>query len=107
MHKLNKLSKKAVKTAQPAQKPYTLADGGGMVLMVQPNGSRWWRLRYRYNKIPKMISLGVYPDTDLDTAREERGNAIQATVYAWEAQTMKSSAATSRCRRETGTSLTW
>jgi integrase len=75
MHKLNKLSKTNVKAAKPRQKAYTLADGGGLVLQVQPNGSLWWRLRYRHNSIAKMISLGTFPDTDLDTARDRRDDA--------------------------------
>jgi len=94
MHKLNKLSKNAVKTAQPAQKPYTLADGGGLVLQVQPSGSRWWRLRYRYNGIPKMLSLGVYPDTDLDTAREhceEARKLLAKGMYATKTSRLNSS----------------
>jgi hypothetical protein len=38
------------------------ADGHGMYLEVQPNGARYWRLKYRYAGKEKRLSLGVYPD---------------------------------------------
>ncbi len=43
-----KLSELTVKKAKPAAKPYKLADGGGMYLEVMPNGSKYWRLKYRF-----------------------------------------------------------
>ncbi len=38
-----------VRTAKPADKQYKLTDGGGMHLLVHPNGS-YWRLQYRYEE---------------------------------------------------------
>jgi hypothetical protein len=35
------------KNAKPLDKPYKLSDGGGLYLEVMPNGSRYWRLKYR------------------------------------------------------------
>jgi integrase len=49
-----------------------LADGRGMYLEVQPNGGRYWRLKYRYGGKEKRLSLGVYPDVPLSAARLER-----------------------------------
>jgi hypothetical protein len=37
-----------VRAAKPDEKPYKLADSGNMFLLVHPNGSRYWRLRYRF-----------------------------------------------------------
>ena len=54
-----------VKGALPEDKPVKLADAGGLVLLIQPNGSKWWRLRYRFAGREKMMSLGVYPDLSL------------------------------------------
>jgi integrase len=48
------------------------ADGHGMYLEVQPNGARYWRLKYRYAGKEKRLSLGVYPDVPLSRARQER-----------------------------------
>ena len=37
-----------IRAAKPDEKPYKLADSGNMFLLVHPNGSRYWRLRYRF-----------------------------------------------------------
>lgn len=37
-----------IRAAKPQDKPYKLADSGNMFLLVHPNGSRYWRLRYRF-----------------------------------------------------------
>lgn len=59
------VSAKAIETAKPKTKTYSIAIGDGLVLLVNPNGSKWWRFRYRYNGTAKMLSLGVYPDISL------------------------------------------
>jgi len=65
----------AIRAAKPRAAPYKLPDGGGLVLLVNPNGSRWWRLRYRFGGREKMLSVGVYPGTGLKQARELRDEA--------------------------------
>ena len=52
-------------------KPYKMADGGGLYLEVDPSGGKHWRFKYRFPK-EKRISLGVYPDVGLADARKER-----------------------------------
>ena len=52
-----------------------MADGGGMFLLVQPNGSKYWRLAYRFEGKQKILALGVYPDVPLILAREWRDDA--------------------------------
>lgn len=64
-----------VKKAKPEAKPYKLADGGGMYLEVQPNGSRYWRLKYRFAGKEKTLALGIYPDISLAEARKRREKA--------------------------------
>jgi hypothetical protein len=64
-----------IRNAGPREKAYKLADGGGLTLIVTPNGSKWWRLRYRVAGLEKMLSLGVYPDIGLKRARERRDEA--------------------------------
>lgn len=74
-----------VESAKPRQKPYKVADEKGLYLLVQPTGSKWWRLKYRYGarrdgkpgQAEKMLSLGVYPDVSLKRARERRDEARQ------------------------------
>ncbi|PCI96922.1 MAG: hypothetical protein COB14_09590 [Alphaproteobacteria bacterium] len=70
-----KLTDIKCKSAAPKEKPYKLADGGGMFLDVRPNGSKYWRLKYRLHGKEKLLSLGVYPEVSLAKAREKRKNA--------------------------------
>ena len=69
------LSQAAIKNAKPGHTPRKLADGGGLYLLLSPNGSRWWRLDYRFNGKRKTLSMGVYPDTGLKHARDKRDDA--------------------------------
>ncbi len=53
-----KLTDTAVKKAKPEAKLYKMADGGGMFLLVQLNGGKWWRLKYRFGGKEKLLSFG-------------------------------------------------
>jgi integrase len=69
------LSDTAIRKAPLPDKPKKLADGGGLYLLLNPNGSKWWRFKYRYGGKEKLLSLGTYPDTGLADAREKRDAA--------------------------------
>jgi integrase len=69
------LTDTAVRNTKPKEKAYKLFDGGGLFLMVNPKGSRYWRLKYRYQGKEKLLALGVYPDVSLKTARDRRDAA--------------------------------
>lgn len=64
-----------VRTAKPTDKQYKLTDGNGMHLLVHPNGSKYWRLQYRFGGKQKMLALGVYPEVSLADARVRRDEA--------------------------------
>jgi len=66
------LTDKAIKALKPKQKPYKAADGLGLYLSVQPNGSRLWRFKYRYAGKEKLAALGAYPEIGLADARARR-----------------------------------
>jgi integrase len=65
----------AVENAKPRDKPYILTDGNGLHLVVNPNGKKLWRLRYRFTGKQNMLSLGVYPVIGLAAARSRRDDA--------------------------------
>ncbi|MDM3053291.1 integrase arm-type DNA-binding domain-containing protein [Citrobacter sp. CK183] len=64
-----------VRKAKPTDKQYKLTDGSGMHLLVHPNGSKYWRLQYRFGGKQKMLALGVYPEITLADARARRDEA--------------------------------
>ena len=52
-----------------------ISDGCGLCLLVAPNGGRYWRYNYRFQRKSKTLSLGVYPDVSLEKARARRQEA--------------------------------
>jgi integrase len=64
------LTTKEIENAKPGSKPYKLADGGGLCLLISPTGARLWRWRYRFDGKEKMMALGEYPLVTLKEARE-------------------------------------
>ena len=64
-----------VRTAKPDAKEYSLADGDGMSLLVHPNGSKYWRFRFRFGGKQHLMAFGVYPETSLADARQKREEA--------------------------------
>ena len=64
-----KLTDSAIKTAALQEKSYKLSDGNGLTLLIQPNGAKWWRFRYRFSGKEKNLSLGTYPNVSLKNAR--------------------------------------
>src|SRR5947209_2044856 len=51
-----------IQNAKPREKSYKLGDGNGLGLLVEPNGSKLWRLRYHFQNKEKMLTLGPDPD---------------------------------------------
>lgn len=75
------LSDVKVRSAKPEAKAYKLTDGEGMVLLVHPNGSKYWRLRYRFGGKEKMLALGKYPEVSLADARARRDEARKLLAH--------------------------
>lgn len=65
----------AIRKATAAKKPYKLADGGGLYLLVLPHGGKYWRYKYRFGGKEKLLALGVYPAMRAADAREQRDAA--------------------------------
>jgi len=69
------LTDTAIRNAKPGEKPIKLFDERGLYLEISPAGGKWWRLKYRFDGREKRLSLGVYPDVSLKTARDRRDAA--------------------------------
>src|SRR4051794_22693652 len=64
-----------IRNAKPKPKPYKVSDGGGMYLLVMPDGARYWRMDYRFAGKRRTLALGVYPILSLSDARARREEA--------------------------------
>jgi integrase len=65
----------AIKAEKPSSQPRKVADGGGLHLLVNPNGNKLWRFSYRFGGKQKTMAMGVYPATSLKEARDKREDA--------------------------------
>ena len=90
MTKPAKLTDTRIRSVRPADKPIKLLDGGGMYLLVNPNGSRLWRYRYRLNGKENLFALGEYgipPNRETSEAKAIRiAGGIFSLAEAREAQ---------------------
>jgi len=69
------LTDTAIKRSRPSEKPYKLADGKGLYLLVNPSGSKLWRWKYRHEGKEKLMPFGAYPDVSLADARVRHAEA--------------------------------
>ena len=63
------LTDTSIRQARPGVSNYKLSDALGLFLLIQANGGRYWRLKYRYAGKEKLLALGVYPEVSLRDAR--------------------------------------
>lgn len=64
-----------VKSAKAQERAYKLADSGGLYLLVQPNGSKLWRYKFRISGIEGKQSFGAFPEVSLAQARGLHGDS--------------------------------
>jgi integrase len=76
------LNDTAVRNAKRSTKPRKLSDSGGLHVLVQPTGSRLWRLAYRFASKQKTLALGVYPAVSLAEARDRRDEAKKLLAHS-------------------------
>ena len=69
------LSDPTIKKAKPKERPYRLFDEHGLYIEIHPNGSKYFRLKYRILGKEKLLALGVYPEVTLKAAREQAAEA--------------------------------
>lgn len=76
------LSDTAIRNAKPLDKPYKLTDAQGLYLLIKPNDSKLWQLKYRFGGKEKKLAFGAYPVVSLANARKLREEA-KATLKRW------------------------
>lgn len=53
-------------------KPFKIGYGKGLFILINPNGSKYWRFKYRFSGKEKNLSLGVFPEVSIETAINKR-----------------------------------
>jgi integrase len=76
------LTDTAIRNAKPKEKPYKVADSQGLYLLVNPRGSKLWRVKYRINGAERKLALGAYPEITLAEARAARDAARRQIAHA-------------------------
>jgi len=76
------LTDTAIRNARPKEKPYKVADSQGLYLLVNPRGSKLWRVKYRINGVERKLALGSYPEITLAEARTARDAARRQLAHA-------------------------
>ena len=66
------LTEMAIKHLKLKEKPYRVADSGGLCIEISPSGGKLWRWRYYYQGKAQMLALGKYPAVTLAEARKKR-----------------------------------
>ena len=71
-HTENALTERKILNARSKDKQYKIFDGKGLFVLIHTNGSKYFRWEYKFEGKRKTLALGVYPETTLKHAREER-----------------------------------
>lgn len=69
------LTDEEIKSLKPKAKPYKISMGNSLHLNIQPNGSIYWRAKYRLGGKEKTLSIGTYPKISISEARKILDNA--------------------------------
>ncbi len=73
------LTDTAIRKIKPTEKSFKITDSAGLYLLIKPNGSKLWYMKYRVDGKEKKLAFGPYPDVSLFKARQLR-DAARARV---------------------------
>lgn len=76
------LTDTAIRKAKPKDKPYKVSDSQGLYLLVNPRGSKLWRVKYRINGVERKLAIGPYPEITLAEARSARDAARRQLAHS-------------------------
>lgn len=93
----------AIKRALPGPKIIKLSDGGGLQLWITPDGSKRWRLAYRFGGVQKTFAIGVYPEVGLKDARDAREGARKTLAHGQDRSQVKKAAKAARAEEGANT----
>ena len=74
------LTELMIRQAQAKEKQYSLPDGRGLMLLVHPNGRKYWVLRVYVDGKERRRSLGTWPELPLKEARLRAYEVRERTV---------------------------
>lgn len=94
-----KLTDQAVKRIKPDATAQKLSDGGGLFVLVTAQGSKLWRLAYRFGGKQKTLALGKYPEVTLAMARERREEARRLLATGVDPSELKKASKTQQATR--------
>ncbi len=96
------LSDTTIRNAKPSDKPYKRFDAGGLYLIVNPTGRKWWRFKYRFAGKDQLLSLGTYPEVSLKEARDARDAKRKLVAAGIDPSAERKATKAALVRRETG-----
>lgn len=70
---LHKLTETGIKNIKSRDKPFRIADGGCLYLLIKPGGKKYWEFRYKNRLTGKMtlLGLGTHDVLPLNRARDK------------------------------------
>ena len=71
-----RLSDAKIKNAKPQEKPFKLAAGRGLHLLVKIDGSKHWQFRFRFEGKENTLAFGRYPEVSLANAEQEATSTL-------------------------------
>jgi integrase len=96
------LTDTTIRNAKPSIKPYKRFDAGGLYLIVNPTGRKWWRFKYRFAGKHQLLSLGTYPEVSLKEARDARDEKRKLVAAGIDPSAERKAAKAALVRREAG-----
>ena len=94
-----------IRSTIPRERPFKISDGGGLHLLINPNGSRLWRLKYRFQGKERLASFGSYPAVTIKLARQRRDDFRRILATGDDPMAPRRGRTFERCRRWNGLSV--
>ena len=70
------LTPNKINNFESKEKQYTITDSPNLFLLIKPNGYKYWRMRYTFHGVERLLSLGKYPTIDISSARKKRDEIL-------------------------------